>query len=123
LGRKGELVKTISELMEGKTPGSVTIKPIHTGRIISFTPYFRTENVWYGINSRAQMEYYRGDTRDWIEVLPPVHKVIVYEWVVRYSDGWYLSTRLLTEEGMEAVLLEGVILEAKKTGREYEVDV
>ena len=87
---------TINELMEGQTPGSITVV---SGSII-FTPYFIDRaNYWYGLSNTGHTNWFGTQVDRWELYVPPKQKVKMWKWL--YVSGLtdrYVETETFYKE-------------------------
>jgi len=115
---------TISELMEGKEPGSIKIDYVHKAAGDDgwyFIPYFPDpEGSWHGKNDRGATIVTHDAAQTWRIYVEPVEKEVLYEWIYAPRGGdWALSTELRTEAEAASDFTD---YEYEKTGREFKVN-
>ena len=93
-----KMTNTIEKLMEGKTPGSITI--IHTGGAV-FTPYFMDEEErWVGKDLNGWRTNYSTDSSNWAIYEEP--KKLTKRWLWAFKEPgctfYNISLTLMTEE-------------------------
>lgn len=92
-------LRSIYEIMEGREPGSITIRRIDWD-CGWFKPYFRlnSENEWCGIDELDVILVRDAKAKKWRVCEPPKSKVKKWLWRWRGFDGdWYISTTFKTE--------------------------
>jgi hypothetical protein len=77
---------TISELMEGKAPGTVRITKGSAPNGHSFTPYYRSRDChgthwWYGMRESGISDCFLDRGNDWSLYTEPKPKVVWVEWL------------------------------------------
>ena len=111
----------ISELMEGKEPGSVKITCRGWGAYVYVRPFFKDNKGAWHCSDEYNISY---RFEDWSERFSlyqePAKTKTVYEWMIKEDRGeiWYVSDYLRTEEEACA---EWPRAEHRKTGRQFEV--
>ena len=82
----------------------------------------------------AEIEYYNNNIGGWKKLDTPTwmateeyrikpkdpKTILVFEWMYKLADEWFLSSRVLTEEKAKDHF---ELLKHKKTGRQWEVEV
>lgn len=79
---------TISQLMEGKVPGSVKVRLSVWTAGEFFTPYFydSASGFWFGTSNAGNHEQWTDSTSAWTLYSEPKRKVAMYLWAVKTDD-------------------------------------
>lgn len=92
---------TISQLMEGKVPGSVKVRRSGWYADEYFVPYFiDQEGDWRGTIEGGGATYMTDERDDWTLYTEPKRKVAMYLWAIQHEEGgtvWQTSAYYATD--------------------------
>ncbi len=93
---------TIDELMEGKVPGSVRVTHYGWDNNKYFTPYFKSQNKWYGLSHLNTKDSWVDDSASWQLYTGPKKKVVRWLWAYKNLGIWYCYEFYSEEEAVKA---------------------
>jgi hypothetical protein len=102
---------TISELMEGKVPGSVKVRREGWDEGCYFVPHFLADSCWHGVNQAGNYDDFYFNWDDWTLYTEPKRKTVMYLWAMcqlGYTIPFQTTDYYTTEEAVRDAFIDVV---------------